>query len=60
MTETQQRSCKCGALYSRSETVAPSPQRGRFDCAICGRTLESWTSTVVPSYRLLAGPVRQT
>jgi hypothetical protein len=36
----------------------PNREMDSFECAVCGQTLESWNTTWVPSYRLIAGPVR--
>ena len=56
--ESDHRSCECGALYDRSEAMAPERQVAAFERSLCGTTLESWNSTSVPTYRFLAGPVR--
>jgi len=53
------RSCPCGAVYHRTEGMAPARQCSSFECAVCGQTLESWNTAWVPTYRLIAGPVRQ-
>lgn len=58
LPEVQHRSCACGALYERSEARAPERQVAAFECRLCGMTLESWNSTSIPTYRLLAGPIR--
>ena len=58
MPETHHRTCTCGAVYNRSESIAPSRQISSFECAICGVTMESWNTAWVPSYRLVAGPVK--
>jgi hypothetical protein len=58
LPESHHRSCQCGVLYDRSEAIAPERQVGSFDCRLCGTTLESWNSANVPTYHLLAGPVR--
>jgi hypothetical protein len=52
------RSCQCGAVYRRTETMAKSRVIASFECAVCGSTLESWNMAWVPTYRLIAGPVR--
>ena len=57
-SESYHRSCHCGALYDRSEAIAPERQVATFECWLCGTTLERWSSTKVPTYRFLAGPVR--
>jgi hypothetical protein len=60
LPEIQHRSCECGALYERSEAEAKGPERqvAAFECRLCGMTLESWNSTNIPTYRILAGPIR--
>lgn len=55
MTE-KQRQCRCGAIYHRSEAMAPSRQIDSFECTICGVTLEAWDTAWVPNYRLVSAP----
>jgi hypothetical protein len=52
------RNCQCGAIYDRTEHVALRREIESFDCKLCGTTLESWNTALVPRYRLLAWPVR--
>jgi hypothetical protein len=56
----ENRACKCGAVYRRTESLASTREIECFDCAVCGVTIESWNSAWVPTYRLIAGPVRNT
>ena len=51
------RKCKCGAIYRRTESMAPGREVSSYECSVCGETIENWNSTWVPSYRLVAGPV---
>jgi hypothetical protein len=53
------RACKCGAIYRRTESMASGREIDSFECAVCGVTMERWNSAWVPSYRLVAGPVRE-
>ena len=53
------RKCQCGAVYDRTEHVALRREIESFDCKLCGATIESWNSALVPRYRFVAGPVRQ-
>jgi hypothetical protein len=39
--------------------MAPERQMASFECAVCGVTLETWNTAWTPTYRLIAGPVRQ-
>jgi hypothetical protein len=57
MSDSGHRSCKCGAVYGRSEAMAPARQIDSFECSICGASMESWNTAWVPTYRLIAGPV---
>jgi hypothetical protein len=52
----KQRQCRCGAIYHRSEAMAPSREIDSFECTICGVTLETWDTAWVPSYRLVSAP----
>jgi hypothetical protein len=50
------RSCKCGAVYDRSEHIAEAREISSFECAVCGATIENWNSAWVPRYRFIACP----
>jgi hypothetical protein len=52
------RTCKCGAIYRRTEAVIEAREINSYECVVCGVTLESWNSAYVPTYRLVVGPVR--
>jgi hypothetical protein len=56
---TGNRTCECGAIYRRTESPAPAREIDSFECVICGATMESWNSAWVPTYRLIAGPIRK-
>jgi hypothetical protein len=58
MSESHHRSCQCGAVYSRTEAMAPKRQIASFECSLCDTTLETWNTAWVPTYQFLAGPVR--
>ena len=53
------RTCTCGAVYRRTESLAATREIESFECAACGVTMESWNSAWVPSYRLIVGPVKE-
>jgi stage III sporulation protein SpoIIIAA len=60
MSETGgHRSCKCGAVYDRSEHIAEAREISSFECAVCGATIENWNSAWVPRYRFIACPARE-
>jgi hypothetical protein len=52
----QHRTCRCGSVYRRTKSMAPSREVNSFECAACGTTLEHWKSAWVPTYRLIIGP----
>src|SRR6266550_9242024 len=56
MSESGHRSCKCGAVYDRSEHIAEAREISSFECAVCGATIENWNSAWVPRYRFIACP----
>jgi hypothetical protein len=58
MSESGHRSCKCGAVYDRSEHIAEAREISSFECAVCGETIENWNSAWVPRYRFIACPAR--
>jgi hypothetical protein len=53
----QHRSCKCGAVYRRTESMAISREINSFECSVCGDTMESWNTAWVPTYKLIVGPI---
>ena len=55
---TQNRACQCGAVYGRTESLAPAREIESFECAVCGVTMESWNSAWVPTDRFFGGPIR--
>lgn len=55
----ENRACKCGAVYRRTESLASTREIESFECTVCGVTMESWNSAWVPTYRLIAEPVRE-
>jgi hypothetical protein len=59
MSESGHRSCKCGAVYDRSEHIEEAREISGFECAVCGKTIENWNSTWVPRYRFIACPARK-
>ena len=54
MSESGHRSCKCGAVYDRSEHIVEAREISSFECAVCGKTIENWNSAWVPRYRFIA------
>src|SRR3954453_22956243 len=48
------RSCKCGAVYDRSEHMVAEREISSFKCAVCGETIENWNTTWVPRFRFIA------
>lgn len=43
----------------RTEGMAAVREVNSFECSVCGETMETWNSAWVPTYRLIAGPIRQ-
>ena len=41
MSESGHRSCKCGAVFDRSEHIAEAREISSFECAVCGATIEN-------------------
>ena len=52
----KQRQCRCGAIYHRTEAMAPSREIDSFECTACGVTLENWDTAWVPTYRRIPEP----
>jgi transposase-like protein len=53
---TTQVTCKCGAIYERSTSKLPVRDKDSYECAVCGKTLESWNSSTIPEFRLVERP----
>src|SRR6266850_6710312 len=53
------RSCRCGAVYDRSEHIVEAREISTFECAVCGKTIENWNSAWVPRYRFIACPATE-
>jgi hypothetical protein len=58
MAESDRRTCYCRAVYRRTQIIAVACEISSFECELCGTTLETWNSSWVPRYRLIAGPIR--
>jgi hypothetical protein len=58
MVSENHRTCECGAVYARTEAMAETREINSFQCKVCDRTMESWNSAWIPTFRFLAGPVR--
>jgi predicted SprT family Zn-dependent metalloprotease len=58
MSEPARRTCQCGAIYARNEAMAAGREISSYQCVLCDRTLESWNTTWVPTYRLVMRPVK--
>jgi hypothetical protein len=50
--------CACGASYRRAESTSRSGERGHFDCAECGATIETWDQPKLIVHRLIVLPMR--
>jgi hypothetical protein len=59
MSQNAHRSCKCGAVYRRTESMASAREINCFQCEICGDILESWNTAWVPNFYLIASPITQ-
>lgn len=53
------RTCKCGAVYDRSEHMVEAREISSFECAVCGKIIENWNSAWVPRFRFIACPARE-
>jgi hypothetical protein len=38
--------------------MADYRQTASFKCSVCGTVMEEWNTWMVPTYRLIAGPIR--
>lgn len=44
--------CRCGAIYERTEVKFMARDKDTANCQVCGDELESWNSSRVPQFRL--------
>lgn len=56
MTGKRQVSCECGALYERTEEKLTYRDIDTFECRFCGSTLERWSGSRIPVFRLVKEP----
>ena len=52
----KQVTCKCGAVYERTEERLTCRDSDHFVCRCCGETLESWSGSRIPVFRLIKEP----
>jgi hypothetical protein len=55
---TTQVTCRCGALYERTEFMTRPDDRTAFNCSVCGELMETFKGERSPTYRLISGPFR--
>lgn len=48
--------CSCGAVYERTEEKVTFRDIDTFECRCCGTTLESWSGSRIPLFRLIKEP----
>jgi hypothetical protein len=52
-------SCGCGAVYERTEEKLTFRDIDTFEWRCCGTTLESWSRSRIPLFRLVQGARHQ-
>jgi predicted SprT family Zn-dependent metalloprotease len=48
--------CECGAVYERTEEKVTFRDSDSFQCRHCGKTLDEWSSSRIPVFRLIKEP----
>jgi len=48
--------CECGAVYERTEEKLIFRDADSFECQFCGRTLDRWSGSRIPVFRLIKEP----
>ncbi len=48
--------CNCGAVYERTEEKLTFRDIDSFECRYCGKTLETWSGSRIPVFRLVKEP----
>jgi hypothetical protein len=52
--------CECGTVYERTEWKTTSRDKDYFNCRECGREIESWNGSRIPSFKLVSRPKKAT
>jgi hypothetical protein len=52
----RQVTCECGAVYERTEEKLTFRDSDSFSCRCCGATLETWSGSRIPVFRLIKEP----
>ncbi len=56
MNGKRQVTCECGAIYERTEDKLRFRDTDSFECRFCARTLERWSGSRIPIFRLICEP----
>lgn len=48
--------CTCGAVYEKGSYKLPVRDQDYFDCLLCGTRLDEWSSSRIPTYKLIKRP----
>jgi hypothetical protein len=51
--------CDCGAVYERTEEKVIFRDIDAFECLSCGKTLEIWSSSRIPLFKLIKEPEKK-
>ena len=50
------KTCTCGAVYEVGSYKLPVRDQDHFDCSVCGARLDEWSSSRVPTFKLIKKP----
>lgn len=53
---TETITCECGAVYEKGSVKLPARDRDYYDCRICGSRLDEWSSSRIPTFKLIERP----
>jgi len=42
--------CACGAVYERTKPKVMFSDQASFECSVCGKTIEEWSSSRYPTF----------
>lgn len=54
MTDTK--TCECGAVYEVGSVKFPVRDQDSYDCDVCGKQLDKWSSSRIPTFKLIKRP----
>lgn len=55
----EKKTCECGAVYEVDYDKVPFRDQDSYDCDVCGKELDRWSSSRIPKFRLITKPPKK-